>query len=147
VIRLYDDANTTIRQCVAVGCGRNLFSSDELSLILAFRQRLDLSKRQMAQIVGPSCSDAFYFGWFYAGTHGCGLWAQRELDCILQSIFCGIERIMRWNGAQWQAVFRSVIPKTVNPPLLKSADIFDDLLPVGYAACASVGSFGAEGTT
>lgn len=54
---------------------------------------------------------------------------------------------MRWNGAQWQAMFRSAIGKTVNPPLLKIANVFDDPLPVGYAACASVASFGPEGTS
>jgi hypothetical protein len=53
---------------------------------------------------------------------------------------------MRWNGAQWQAVFRSAIRKTVNPPLLKIANVFDDPLPVGYAACPSVASFRPEKT-
>jgi hypothetical protein len=34
-----------------------------------------------------------------------------------------------------------------NPTALKIANVFNDLLPVGYAACASVASFGTEGTS
>ena len=75
MICLHYNADSTVWKHVAIRRGRDLPLPDGLRLILAFRQCRDLSKGEPAQVVYPARSDAFYFGWFNAGTHGVVLWA------------------------------------------------------------------------